>query len=50
MASNFANMILMKMYFGRMVENLYVNRINNGICIGVNVYNDDWESLYRYLT
>lgn len=42
-------LILCKIYFGDIVRWLMDNRIDNGMCIGINPYGHEWTHLARHL-
>nr|UNY42020.1 MAG: polyprotein 1 [Picornavirales sp.] len=40
---------LQRMYFGEFAAWIKENRIHNSICVGVNVYSDEWNAIFRNL-
>lgn len=49
-AMNVKYAILFRMYFLDFVRFVMNNRIDNGMCIGINPYSAEWGSLYRRMT
>jgi len=48
--SPFIYSIICKMYNSAFDVNMMLNKIDNGCCVGINPYSDDWQQLTRYLS
>ncbi len=49
MACGMDLLISMKMYFGDFIRHICQNRVHNGVCVGINPF-DEWDNLASYLS